>query len=133
MGHVFLFIERLVETFIGGPRCRGSGAQVLTRIPFPSVLAHGSSLCAAHVVFEVRPRSGHLQAAGCMRWQLDAGYTTIGTRLRRSFVQSCYPCYLVILFSPRILAISSSCYLCLFFWSPVLFSRFCLLCSQWSY
>ena len=39
-------------------------------------------------------------------------------------MQSSYPCYLVILFSPRILAISSSCYLCLFFWSLVLFSRF---------
>ena len=28
--------------------------------------------------FGVRPRSGHLQATSCMRWQLDADYTTIG-------------------------------------------------------
>ena len=82
---IFLFIERLVETFLGGPRFRGSGAQVSTRIPSPSVLAHGSSLCTAHVVFEVRPRSGHLQAAGCMRWQLDAGYTTIGLPAHAGF------------------------------------------------
>ena len=38
-------------------------------------------------------------------------------------MQSLYPCYLVILFSFCILAISSSCYLCLF-WSPILFSLF---------
>ena len=66
-------IGRLYETFLGGPSVRGSGAQVLTRIPFPSVLVHGSSLCTTHVVFDVRPMPGHLQATGCMRWQLDAG------------------------------------------------------------
>ena len=74
----YFFIERLVETSLGGPRFRGSGAQVSTRIPSPSVLAHGSSLCTTHVVFEVRPRSGHLQAAGCMRWQLDGCFTNNG-------------------------------------------------------
>jgi hypothetical protein len=32
-----------------------------------------------HTSFEFRPRSGHLQAIGCTRWQLDADYTTIGS------------------------------------------------------
>ena len=50
-------------------------------------LRHGYSLLlswcmlagsATHVV-GFRPRSGHLQATSCMRWQLDADYTTIGS------------------------------------------------------
>ena len=32
---------------------------------------------ATHVV-GFRPRPGHIQATGCMRWQLDAGLATIG-------------------------------------------------------
>ena len=38
---------------------------------------------ATHVV-GFRPKSGHLQATNCMRWQLDADYTTIGSQNHKS-------------------------------------------------
>ena len=41
----YFFIERLVETFLGGPHFSGSGAQVSTRIPFPFVVVSVSRLC----------------------------------------------------------------------------------------
>ena len=56
-------------------------------------LRHGYfSLCLGacwqarrHTSFGFRPRSGHLQAASCMRWQLDADYTTMSSPALVSF------------------------------------------------
>ena len=79
--YIYIYMVPLDGWFKHSLECqvvRGSGAQVSQRIPFPGAWVHGSSLCTTHVVFEVRHRSGHLKATGWMRWQLDAGYTTIG-------------------------------------------------------
>ena len=72
-------------------------------------LRHGYSLLlswrmlagsATHVV-GFRPRSGHLQAASCMRWQLDADYTTIGSPALVGF--RCIPFFFFGMFSPLML------------------------------
>ena len=46
-----LFKGRLIETSLGGLHFCGSGAQNLDMETFTTVLAHGTSLSSAHVVF----------------------------------------------------------------------------------
>ena len=72
----FLFKEQLVETFLGGPRFVAAELKLRHGYLFPlscRMLA-GS---ATHVV-GFRPRCAHPQATGCLRWQLDAGFTIVG-------------------------------------------------------
>ena len=77
---IFFLKDRLVEPVLGGPRF--FVAEVLKpRHGYPILLSWRMVPASVRHTsfFGVRPRSGHLQATSCMRWQLDADYTTIGS------------------------------------------------------